>query len=393
VKPHNTGWALTRTLPDYWLVGVVGGLVALGTVSVYSASFVEAFRSYGDPNYWLLRHLQWLLAGLICMSVATVLPRRFVARMAVPAYAISLVLLVIPLAVPQVAPVVGGARRWIQVGGFSFQPSEFAKLSLILLLSWYYASDPLRARTFREGLLFFAVATGLPSALVVLEPDLGTAAILAVIGTGIYFLAGAPWHKFLPVIVSEVMAIGVLAVVAPYRMARIAGHLDPWKDPTDKGFHTIQALLALGSGGIIGVGPGEGRQKFLWLPAAHTDTIFAVIGEEWGFVGSLIVLLLFLLLCYRGLRVALRSPDAFSSLAAAGIVTWITVQALANIAVVSALIPFTGIPLPFMSYGGSSLVINLASIGLVLGFSRYRRAKSLGAEPAPSYSIADLRAP
>jgi cell division protein FtsW len=197
----------------------------------------------------------------------------------------------------------------------------------------------------------------------------------------------------LPVIVSEVMAIGVLAVVAPYRMARIAGHLDPWKDPTDKGFHTIQALLALGSGGIIGVGPGEGRQKFLWLPAAHTDTIFAVIGEEWGFVGSLIVLLLFLLLCYRGLRVALRSPDAFSSLAAAGIVTWITVQALANIAVVSALIPFTGIPLPFMSYGGSSLVINLASIGLVLGFSRYRRAKSLGAEPAPSYSIADLRAP
>lgn len=385
--------AIVRSQPDFWLIGIVGALLALGTVSIYSASFVEAYRTYGDPNYWLLRHMQWLAAGLVAMTVAALLPRNFVARLALPSYGISLALLTVPLVMPQIAPLVGGARRWIQFGGLSFQPSEWTKLALVLLLSWYFSSDPMRVRTFRSGLLFFAAATALPAGLVVLEPDLGTGAVLAAIGTGIYFAAGAPWPKFLLAVGAEAAALGALAVIAPYRMARITGALDPWKDPLNTGFHTIQAMLALGSGGIFGVGIGEGRQKFLWLPAVHTDTILAVIGEELGFIGSLTVVTLFLALCYRGLRIALRCPDQFSSLVTSGIVLWIGVQAAVNVAVVSALVPFTGIPLPFVSYGGSSLVINMAGIGLLLGFSRYRRGMQRPADARPANIFRDLQAP
>ncbi len=393
MRTRSFNASAVRSLPDYWLIGLVSALLALGTVSVYSASFVEAFRTYGNPNYWLIRHLQWLLVGLAAMAAAALLPRRLVTRMAVPAYGISLILLIIPLTVPQLAPVINGARRWIQLGGFLFQPSELAKLSLILLMAWYYSSDPVRVKTLRQGFLFFALVTGLTAALAVLEPDLGTAVMIAAIGTGIYFLAGAPWPTVLLTVLIEIAATGLLAVIAPYRLQRITGALNPWSDPLNSGFHTIQALLALGSGGIFGVGIGESRQKFLWLPMVHTDSIFAVIGEELGFVGSVAVLLLFLALCFRGLRVALRCGDAFSSLATSGIVLWIGLQAGLHIAVVSGLVPFTGITLPFVSYGGSSLVASLAGMGLVLGFSRYRRSAPSSTEVASQARLGHLRAP
>ncbi len=381
---------IVRGAPDYWLIGIVAALVAMGTVSVYSASFVEAYRNFGDPNYWLVRHLQWAFVGIIAMALAAALPRRFLAHVAVPAYGLTLLLLAALLVAPSIAPVVGGARRWFQVGGFSFQPSELAKLSLVLFLAWYFGSDPLRVKRFREGFLVFAVTTALPAGLVVLEPDLGTAAIILATGTGIYFVAGAPLATFAILIIGEALALAGLAVASPYRLARITGALDPWADPLNTGFHTIQALLALGSGGPFGVGIGESRQKFLWLPAVHTDTIFAVIGEELGFLGSLMVLGLFVMYVYRSLRAALQSPDPFCSLTCAGLALWIAVQSAVNIAVVSSPIPFTGIPLPFVSYGGSSLVVNLAGAGILLGLSRYRRPTSLSGS---SQSLRDLRAP
>lgn len=292
-------------------------------------------------------------------------------------YARSVVLIVVALLVLVVIPGVGiyrlGARRWLGAGPLQFQPSEFAKFAFVIFLADYLDRNERETHSFWRGLLPALLALGLFFALIMLEPDLGTSLTLAGSAAMMLFAADARlWHLGGLGMVGA-MGVFALAYVDPERWSRITTYLDPWKDPVDSGYQIIQALLAFGSGGLFGVGLGRSRQKFFYLPERHTDMIFAVLGEEMGFIGACLVLLLFFAFAWRGYRIAVQAPDRFTSLLAAGVTSLITLQAAMNIAVVTASIPSTGIPLPFLSYGGSSLLITLSGVGILLGVSRYSR--------------------
>jgi cell division protein FtsW len=264
-----------------------------------------------------------------------------------------------------------GSRRWLQIPGMgTFQPAELAKLGITIYLAHWLDRRGTKARSFWNGLVPFGLLVAPGFVLISMEPDMGTAGVYAITALSIFFMAGANL-LYLGAIGSAIGAAAVMMITStPYQLQRVETFLDPFRDPMGAGYNTIQALYALALGGIAGQGLGASKQKFLYLPAPSTDFIFAIIGEEWGLVGTLTVVALFLLVAYHGYRIAIHAPDTFSGLLAAGITTWLVVQAGINMMVVTALMPVTGIPLPFISYGGSALIINLAAIGILLSISR-----------------------
>lgn len=359
-----------RHQPAYALLLAVVALVAFGVVMVYSASSVRSYFSTADPSAQGMQQLVWAGLGLFGMWVASRIDFRLLRYLAIPMFVITTVLLAVVL-VPGIGTEINGSRRWLAIpGAGSFQPAELAKLAIILYLAHWLDRRGREARSFWNGLVPFGMLVAPGFLLIALQPDLGTAGIYSIVALSIFFMAGANL-LYLGAIGASVLAAAYLMVSATaYQLQRVQTFLDPFRDPLGAGYNTLQGLMALGLGGVTGLGLGASKQKFLYLPAPSTDFIFAIIGEEWGLVGTLAVLGLFVVIAYQGYRIAIKAPDTFSGLLACGLTTWIVAQALVNIMVVTALMPVTGIPLPFISAGGTALTINLVAVGVLLSISR-----------------------
>ncbi|MCR6544479.1 stage V sporulation protein E [Dehalobacterium formicoaceticum] len=369
--------ALKKKSPDFLIFLSVLLLLGIGIIMVFSSSqYVAYYQTYdpglktGDAFVFLRRQLFNALLGIIAMVFVMKINYQKLKIFAKPGIIISFILLAVIL-IKGVGIEINGATRWLGVGPFQIQPSEIFKLALVLFLAKYLSERQHLMKSFKEGLLLPLALMGGACLLIMKQPDLGTAMTIA--GTTIVMLWAAGARKsHLAMLVAAGLVLVVAAIVLePYRMARIFAFLDPWQDPQDTGFQTVQSLLAIGSGGLAGVGLGYGRAKMFYLPERHTDFIFAVIAEELGFIGGTAVILLFLLFVWRGLKVAVSSPESFGSLLAVGVTSMVGIQAIINLGVVTGSLPVTGITLPFISYGGSSLLFSLAGVGLLLNVSRY----------------------
>ena len=360
--------------PDYVLFSAVLGLLGIGIVMVYSSSAVSAQVNFDDSYYFLKRQLLWVALGLVILFVTMNIDYHVWRSLAKPILIITFILLLLVL-IPGVGKVVNGARRWIGFGSFYLQPSEIAKLGVVLFYSDSLVRNQEKLKKFFSGLLPQLTILLVVFGLILKEPDLGTA--LAIGGTifVLLFAAGAKISHLASLGTAGIAGIVAAILVEPYRLRRLLAFSDPWADPLNSGYHIIQSLYAIGSGGLFCVGLGWSREKFLYLPEPHTDFIFAILAEELGFIGTASVLILFFLLLWRGLRVAITAQDIYGSVLAAGITTMIMIQALMNIAVVTASMPVTGIPLPFISFGGSALIFTLAGVGILLNVSRYGHLK------------------
>jgi cell division protein FtsW len=359
-----------RHEPAYALLLAVMALTAFGIVMVYSASSVRSYFSTSDPARQGLEQLVWAAIGLAGLFVASRTDFRHLRYLAIPAFVITLGLLVAVL-IPGIGSEINGSRRWIVISGFgSLQPAEFAKLAVVLYLAHWLDRRGKAAGSFWNGLVPFSLLMAPGFVLIAMEPDLGTAAVYVAAAASVFFMAGANLFYIGAITAGVIGAAWWMVSTTAYQMERIQTFLNPFSDPLGAGYNTMQSLMALALGGITGLGLGESRQKFLYLPAPSTDFIFAIIGEEWGLVGTLAVVALFVVIAYQGYRIAISAPDTFSGLLACGLTTWILVQALINMMVVTALMPVTGIPLPFISAGGSALTLNLAAIGILLSISR-----------------------
>ncbi|HYG74154.1 MAG TPA: putative lipid II flippase FtsW [Planctomycetota bacterium] len=367
------------------LLIVTGTLLSLGLVMVYSASFVFAEKKFGTPTYFLERHAVYMLAGCMALAITSLLDYHRLARYWKWYIAIAAILL-IGVLVPGVAKKINGARRWYTLGPLTFQPSEAAKMLMILGLSGWIFSAREKIHTFKEGFLPGAAITGLIVVLIALEPDLGSAALLASVMGALLFVGGVQLRFAIPAILVALPVGAALAYTKfDHVRSRIFTFFSGDVDELGKGFQITQSLMAQGSGGIFGAGLGQGHSKLLYLPEAHNDFIFALIGEEFGLIGTWSVILLFCVLVLQGWRVASRAPDLLGSLIALGVTMCIGFQAAINIAVVTHSMPTKGISLPLVSYGGSSLIFALASIGLLLNVAAHPSCDAppaaLGAEP------------
>ncbi len=356
---------------DYPIMFITLLLVCIGVVMVFSASFYYAQQKFDDSYYFFKRQSLWAIIGLFGMIFMSNFDYRKLKKFSKLFLFISFLLLV---AVLLFGTEINHAKRWLYIGPFSFQPSELAKLALIVYLSESLSRNRKKARSFWRGVIPSLLVTGVLFFLIIKQPNMSTAGILVMITFVMLFLAGAKiWHLMSFV---GIGCVGVVALVkkAKYRMDRILAYKDPWSDPTKTGYQTIQSLYSLGSGGWFGMGLGASRQKFLYLPYSETDFIFAIIGEELGFIGATLIMILFLGLIWRGVRIAITAPDLFGTLLASGIIAMIGIQVILNIAVVTNTIPPTGVPLPFISYGGSSLFLFMSSVGVLLNISKYSKA-------------------
>lgn len=357
--------ALGRGHPAVLLPLTVGALLVLGLVMILSASFVSSFATYGSSFTFFNKQLLWAVVGIGAFLFCARLDYHRLSGTGYLLFVMCAVLLMAVL-IPGVGIVAGGSARWLGFGPLSFQPSELTKLALVLFAADVFSRKEERSlEDLSHTMLPLVPALGLLLILVMLQPDMGTTMVLCAIGFGMLFIAGAPIRYLIPLAaVGTIGAVGA-AFSAPYRRARLLAFLDPWADPLYTGYHSIQSLIALGSGGWFGVGLGASRQKWLYIPSAHTDFIYAILGEEMGLLGTLTVLGMFAFIGYLGVKIARRAPDRFGMLIAAGITVWIAFQALVNIGAVTASLPVTGVPLPFVSFGGTSLVIGLAAMGIL----------------------------
>jgi cell division protein FtsW len=357
--------------PDYGLMTAVLVLLIVGLIFVYSSSYVLADLEYGDPNYFIKRQVMFAVLGLIGLVIAMQIDYRYLRRLS-PLLMLGALVALGAVLLPGFGVEANGAQRWIQVGSLPpLQPSEFAKLAVLIYMAAWLSSRGDTLRDFSLGVLPFVGMVGLVGALVLAEPDLGTAMMIAIITGTLFFIAGARLVHVIALAGSGVFATLVLIVTGGYRMDRILSFTSAESDPTGVGFQTLQLLVAFGSGGVWGMGLGVSRQKFFYVPGSHTDGVLAIVGEEIGLVGVLVVLGLFLVLFWRGWTIMRRAPDTFGSLLVAGVLAWFAFQLLINVGGVTRLIPLTGIPLPFLSAGGSSLLVSLVAIGLLLSVSRY----------------------
>src|SRR6266516_3244569 len=353
---------------DAWLLMVVLVLLCVGMVMIYSASAFMAARAYGDASFYFQKQLLFVIMGVIVMLITMRIDYRQWRRYSIVGMVIILPLLVIVLIFGRSA---FGASRWLTFGSFlSFQPSELAKLILALYIADWLARKGNQVSTFLYGLAPFVILVGVVLGLVLLENDMGTAIVIAGFATAMFFAAGANIVQFLLAAACGGL-IFLVEAFKGYRFYRLVGFLDPFKNITSINLQLYQSLLALGSGSWFGLGLGASRQKTGYLPLPYTDSIFAILGEELGFIGCAAVVVLFLLLAFRGFRLARRAPDVYGSLLATGITTWLVLQAMINIGATTGSIPYTGVPLPFISFGGSSLVVSLAAVGVLLNISRY----------------------
>jgi cell division protein FtsW len=359
-----------RLAPDVWLFGVAIVLLAAGVVMVYSASAIVAADRFQDPYFFLKKQLFWAVIGAACLWMAIRLDYRRLEHLVLPLLIFAGVLLVLVLVSP-FGQAINGTRRWIRLGPVSFQPAELAKLALVLYLAAFLAKKGEAIAEFRRGLLPPLAVAGTLAALVLAQPDLGTCLTLVTLTFTLLFLAGGRVRHLGLILLAALPTLALAIWVAPYRVRRIIAFLDPWSDPRGSGFQIIQSWLALGNGGLFGQGIGASRQKLFYLPESHTDFIFAIVGEELGFVGATTIVALFAILVWRGLRIGLRAPDPFGSYLAIGITVLIATQTLVNLGVVTGLLPTKGLPLPFISFGGSALLVTLLSTGVLLNISQH----------------------
>jgi cell division protein FtsW len=360
-----------RVAVDRTLLAVTMILALVGLVMVFSASAIVAGNRFQDPGFYLKRQVAWLALGVLLMYLASRIDYTFWKKLSMPILACILVLLVLVL-VPSFGMSAKGARRWLPLGPFSVQPAEMVKLVTVMYLAAYLSKRAERITSFRDGLLPALIVIGLLSGLVLLEPDLGTVVVLGLVTVGMCFLAGARLFHLMALGFCAIPAVLALVLGSSYRRQRLMTFLAPWKDPSDSGFQITQSFLAFGSGGPFGVGLGEGKQKLYFLPEAHTDFVLALIGEELGLIGTVTVILLFAFFVWRGVQIAARARVPFGRYLGMGITLLVGVQALVNAAVVTGLLPTKGLTLPFVSYGGSSLVVSLVGVGILLSISRDR---------------------
>lgn len=359
----------TRMSPDFVIVSAVLLLLTIGVMMVYSASASMAFHKFGDSFYFAKRQLLFAALGVFFMFLVINLDSKKLYDIAKPALIICFVLLVIVL-IPGVGIWRNGARSWLGIGAFSIQPSEFTKLAMIFFLAKLFSQPSFHIQLFMRGFLLALAILGGAFGLIMVQPDLGTGTVLVGTGVLLIFVAGARMKHLGGFALLGVGGFAGLILAAPYRMKRITAFLDPWSDPQNAGYQVIQSLYAIGPGGLLGLGLGMSRQKHLYLPEPHTDFIFSILSEELGFLGITMVITLFGILVWRGYRVAIRAHDLFTCLVATGITSMLMIQVVINIGVVSGAFPVTGITLPFLSYGGSSLTLTLVAVGILLNLSR-----------------------
>jgi len=347
---------------DKTLFFLIVGLSCFGLLMVYNASAAEALRDFGNKYYYLKFQLLWLGVGFLLMLLTSLINYKFWLKLAPFIFFINIFLLLLVL-FPGIGYQIKGARRWLNLGFFVIQPAEMVKLSLSLYLSAWLA----KKRSFWRFLLLL----GTVAFLIIIEPDMGTAVVVITTAFFIYYISGASLFHLLPLALSGFIIGLLLILVSPYRRARLATFLNPNFDPLGRSYHIRQVLIAVGSGGLFGVGLGQSRQKYEYLPEATTDSIFAIIAEETGFVGASALILALFFIMYRGFKIAKKAPDLFAKLLAGSISFNFGLQTVINLGAMVALIPLTGIPLPFISYGGSSLIVALTSMGILLNISKF----------------------
>jgi len=360
----------TEKKPDLILLLATLLLATIGTVMIYSASSILAMKEHGDGQFYLKKQLLFLALGLVCMAFSSRLPYYKLRKLAWPGIIFSAFLLVL-LKVPHMGNKAGGAVRWLNLGVFSFQVSELVKIALIIFLASYLTLNAGHAKEFKRGILFPLAVTGSMIGMILFQPDFGTSALLAAIAFVMIYLAGGRVIHLAGIVSLFIPAAIGLLFHQKYRIARLTAFLDPWKDPQRSGFQIIQSMLSFGSGGFFGVGIGDSMQKLFYLPEPHTDFILSVIAEEGGFLGVAAILLLYIIIILRGFKIALKAPDMFGNLLAAGLTMLIAMEAFINIAGVMGIVPLKGLALPFLSYGGTSLIMSLMLIGILLNISSY----------------------
>lgn len=357
------------TRPDFWLLTAVSGLLGFGIVMVLNVSYFHAEARYGDPYLFFRKHIIAVAAGLALMVIVSRVRLDVLERWASIMLPLCLLALLLVLA-PGIGSARGGAQRWIALGGFSLQPAEFVKLGMVLYLARWISRHRGELQNFRDGVLPALACVGACCALMLGQPDFGTAVILGLLLLLMLYVGGARPAHLLGLVLCGAVGILLAVQLAPYRMRRLLAFRDPWAYSQDAGFQLVQSLIAFGSGGLGGVGLGQSKQKMLFLPEAHTDFIFALVGEELGLIGALVVLTLFAVVAVRGFRIAMRHPDSFASLLAFGLTAVLILSAVVNIGVVLGMLPTKGLPLPFLSYGGSALLATMLEVGLLAALSR-----------------------
>jgi len=364
--------AKARSAPDFWMLASIGLILTIGLIMVYSASAVLAFHEFGDRFYYVKRQMLFAALGVGALVFTMNVHYSLWKKWAPAALLVCFGLLVIVL-IPGVGVVRGGARSWLGISSFGIQPSEFMKLAMILFLAKWLSEKQQTITHFTKGLMPPLGLVGFAFGLIMLQPDLGTGAVMVGAALLLIFTSGARIKHLGGLAMLGAAGLVGLILAAPYRLKRITSFLDPWADPLGGGYQIIQSLYAIGPGGLVGLGLGMSRQKFSYLPEPQTDFIFSIVAEELGFIGGTALILLFLVLVWRGIRAAIAAPDTFGSLLAVGITGIVGVQVLINIGVVIGMMPVTGITLPLISYGGSSLTLLLTALGILLNISRYSR--------------------
>lgn len=345
-------------------------IVTIGLIMLFSASYVFADTYYGNSYYFITKQAGFAVFGIVLMLIVSKIDYHFIRKFAIPFYIVMVIFLGVMLILPPMVPGTS-VKRWFSVGPINFQPSELAKFAVILLLSHLISANQKMMKTFRFGFLFLGLTVGLVCALVVLEPHLSATVLIFLIGAVMMIVGGLQLRYIIGgLAVATTGVIIVMSGAIKYAQDRITYWLDPWSAPVGEGYQTIQSLLAVGSGGWTGKGLGQSTQKHLWVPEPHNDFIFSIVCEELGVIGAMIIIILFCLLMWRGFSIAIKAPDKFGSLLALGLTFQVGLQMILNVLVVTNTIPNTGISLPFFSYGGTSLVILLVEMGIILSISR-----------------------
>lgn len=362
IEPHT---------PDRVLLVIIFILVGFGLMILANASSVISLERFDEPYHYFFHQLIYGVGiGLVLFFLVQKIHYKFWKKTAVVILALSIIALILVF-VPGLGFGYGGAKRWLNLGLFSIQPSELAKLGFIIYLAAWLEKRKTEIKTFSQSTLPFLIIMGLIGLLIIAQPDIGTLGVIVAIGIVVFFIGGARISHILLIIFSGLAALFALIKLAPYRMNRLLTFLNPDIDPLGISYQIKQALLAIGSGGLFGVGLGHSRQKYNYLPSPASDSIFAITAEEIGFIGATLLILLFLGLALRGFKIAKNSPDGFARLTAVGIASWFVIQAFINIGAITGLIPLTGITLPFISYGASSMILSLIGAGILINISKY----------------------
>jgi cell division protein FtsW len=361
------GSNIKRAPPDFLLLSVIFALMGIGLVTIYSSSSIYALDRFGNSTYFLVRQLIWIALGMAAAVFFMGYDHQKLKQWVPHLMVLCLICLVLVLFMGRT---VGGARRWLRIGGLGFQPSELAKLTLILFTAYYCDKKRSKIGQFARGLMPILGVLGFYCGMIFLQPDLGTPVLILLTCVTMIFIGGASTRQLMSLAMPFVFLVGLAAWLEPYRRRRILAFLHPWENAQGRSYQLVQSLLALGSGGLTGVGLGESRSKLLYLPEPHTDFIFPIFAEEFGLAGSWFIIALFGLMAWAGYRIASRATNLFSTLLASGITLMILYQTIYNIAMVTGCLPTKGLPLPFISFGGSSLLVTLASMGILLNISK-----------------------